>query len=89
MTHQVKDLMLSLQWLKLLWRYGFDTGPHSGLKDPVLHLWHRSQLQLRFSPWPRNFHMLRVQLKKEEEKKKKNKHELDGSVSVGLQAETD
>ena len=27
-------------------------------KDPVLlQLWHRSQLWLRFHPWPRNFHM--------------------------------
>ena len=28
----------------------------SGLND----LWHRSQLQLRFSPWPGNFHILWV-----------------------------
>ena len=28
---------------------------HSGLKDA------RSQLGLRFSPWPRSFHMLQVQ----------------------------
>ena len=28
---------------------------HSGLKDPVLlQPWHRSQLQLRSDPWPRN-----------------------------------
>ena len=28
---------------------------HSGTKDPVLlQLWHRSQLHLRFSLWPRN-----------------------------------
>ena len=27
----------------------------SELKDLV---WHGSQLQLRFNPWPRNFHML-------------------------------
>ena len=31
------------------------------LKDPVLpQLWYRSQMQLGFSPWPRNFHMLWV-----------------------------
>ena len=31
---------------------------NSGLKDPVLlQLWHRLQLQLRFNPWPENFHM--------------------------------
>ena len=34
----------------------------SGLKDPVLpHLWHRSQLWLRFSPWLGNFHKPPVQ----------------------------
>ena len=34
----------------------------SGLKDPALpQLWLRSQLQLRFNPRPRNFHMLWVQ----------------------------
>ena len=27
-------------------------------------LWYRSQLWLRFSPWPGNFHMLQVWLKK-------------------------
>ena len=26
----------------------------------LLQLWHRLQLQLRFDPWPRNFHMPRV-----------------------------
>ena len=31
---------------------------HSGLKDlELLQLHHRSQLWLRFSPWPWNFHM--------------------------------
>ena len=39
MAQQVKDLVLSLQWLRSL-------------------LWHG------FSPWPGNFHMLRVQPKK-------------------------
>ena len=30
----------------------------SGLKDPALpQLQHRLQLQLRFNPWPWNFHM--------------------------------
>ena len=34
---------------------------HSGLKDLVLpRLQCRSQLWLGFSPWPGNFHMLRV-----------------------------
>ena len=32
---------------------------YTGLKDLVLpQLWCRSQLQLRFKPWPRSFHML-------------------------------
>ena len=30
------------------------------VKDAVLLLWHRSQLQLGFDLWPRNFHMLWV-----------------------------
>ena len=35
---------------------------HIGLKDPVLpQLQCRSQLQLGFNPWPRNFHMPWVQ----------------------------
>ena len=34
----------------------------SGLKDPaLLQLQRRSQIWLRFNPWPRNFHILRVQ----------------------------
>ena len=34
---------------------------YSGLKAlALLHLWCRSQPALRFSPWPRNFHMPRV-----------------------------
>ena len=33
----------------------------NGLKDLVLpQLWHKSQLWLTFSSWPRNFHMLQV-----------------------------
>ena len=34
----------------------------SGLKDLTLpQPWHRSKLQLRFNPWPWNFHMLQLQ----------------------------
>ena len=33
-----------------------------------LHLWHRSQLQLRFDPWPGNFHTLREQPKTNKQK---------------------
>ena len=33
--------------------------PAQQIKDPALtQLWHRSQLWLRFNPWPRNFHVL-------------------------------
>lgn len=35
------------------------------VKDPALvQPWHRSQLQLAFNPWPKNFHMLWVQPRK-------------------------
>ena len=46
------------------------------VKDPtLLQLWHRLQLQLGFNPWPRNFHMSRVQPKKE-----KREREREGNV---------
>ena len=52
---QVKDLVLSLQWLELLLRHGFDPQPGiSGEAPALLQLWHRSQLRLGFSPWPGN-----------------------------------
>ena len=35
------------------------------VEDPALpQLWHRLQLQLRFSPWRKNYHMLWIQTKK-------------------------
>ena len=40
----------------------------SGLR--IWQLWCRLQLRLGFSPWPRNFHMPQVWLKKPERKKK-------------------
>ena len=43
------------------------------VKEPVLQQqWCRSQLQLRSvsDPWPRNFHMPQVRLKKENENKR-------------------
>ena len=50
---------------------GWITGLAQWIKDLVLlQLWHRSQLWLRFNPWPRNFHMLPVP----SQKKKKNTH---------------
>ena len=43
--------------------------PEQWVKDPALpQLWHRSQLLLRFDPWPGNFHMMWVQPKKEKKK---------------------
>ena len=48
---------------------------HSGLKDlALLQLQHRSQLQLRFNSWPRNFHYAAGVGKegRKEEKEKKN-----------------
>ena len=59
---------------------------HSGLKDPaLLHLWHRSQLWLRFSPWTGNFHMAWVQPLKKKEKEKGKKMGVDCAFSVQLE----
>ena len=45
------------------------------IKDLMLpQRWHGSQLQLRFYPWPKNFHMLWVWLKKKKKKKKKKEN---------------
>ena len=50
-----KKKRVQLKQLGLLWRL-------NGLNDPVLlQLWCRSQLQLRYDPWPENFHILQVQ----------------------------
>ena len=52
-------LRLQLQWLGSLWKHRFDPGLAQWVKGTVLlQLWRRSQLQLGFSAWPRNFHML-------------------------------
>ena len=54
-----KDLVLSLQQLGELLRYGLDP-PNLAqrVKDPVLlKLWRRSQLWLGLDPWPGNFRM--------------------------------
>ena len=56
MVQWVKDTALSVQWLRLLLRRGFDPQLVQWIKDMVLlKLWHWSQLLLGFSPWPRNF----------------------------------
>ena len=42
------------------------------VKDLVLlQLWHRSQLQFRFNPWPENYHMPRVWLKKQKRERER------------------
>ena len=61
------------QWVNLHDLAGLIPGP-AQRKDPaLLHLWHRSQMQLGFDPWPGNFHTPQVQPKKEKKKKKKKK----------------
>ena len=63
---QVKDPALSLQQLPLAAELaGLIPGLARWVKDlALLQLCHRSQLQLRFDPWPVNFQMLRVWSKK-------------------------
>ena len=56
------------------------------VKDPVLlHLWRRSELQLRFSPWHGNFHKLWCSQKRKKERKKEGKQ----GISHGKFWETD
>ena len=52
----------------LMWRIAASiSGQVQWAKDLALpQLWHRSQVWLEFDPWPGNFHMLWVWLKKEE-----------------------
>ena len=53
------------------------------VKDPALpQVWPRSQLQLRFETWPRNFHMPWVHPK--EKKKKKKKETFGGNGYIHL-----
>ena len=54
--------------------------PAQWIKDPaLLQLWHKSQLQLGFDPWPGNFHMPRIRLGKK--KGKANEEARDSKVS--------
>ena len=53
-------LRTQLLWRGLQWRCRRDPQPRTA--DPVFpHLGSSSQLQLRFHPWPRGFHMPQVQ----------------------------
>ena len=61
LMQRVNDPALSLQWQR------FSPCPRQWAEDLALWLWCRLQLQLRFDPWPENFYMLQVQLKKEKE----------------------
>ena len=73
MVHGVKDLITGI---------GSIPGPAQWVKDPVLPaLWQRLQLQLRFSPWPRNFHMLWMKPNKQTNKQKTGKEERDDKNS--------
>ena len=70
MAQQVKDLV-SLQWLWLLLRCGFDPRLALWVKDvALLQLWCTSQLHLGFDPWPGNVHMLWVWPKNKTNKQK-------------------
>ena len=52
------------------------TGVPAVVQDLALpQLWCKSQLQLRFEPWPGNFHILWVQPKKKKKKKKRKEGE--------------
>ena len=58
-----------LQRLRSLQRCGFDSRPSTGIKDPVFpSVPCRSQLWLRFNPWPGSCHILWVWPKKKKEK---------------------
>ena len=63
-----------VQWVKdssyLCEGAGLTPGPTQWLKDLLLpQLWYRLPLHIRFNPWPRNFHVPHVQLKKKKERK--------------------
>ena len=53
------------------------------VKEPALmQLWHRLQLQLRFDPWPRNFHMLWVWPKKKKQTNKQKPKECEEYIEI-------
>ena len=69
LVQRVKNLIAAALVTKEAWVWSL--AQHSGLKDlALLQLWCRSQLWLRFSPWPGNFHMPQMWLGKKKKKKK-------------------
>ena len=68
-VEEITELATVVQWVKNLMAavwvavkvWVWTQAWQSGLKDPVLpQLWCRVELQLRFNPWPKNFHMPRA-----------------------------
>ena len=60
---------------------GLIPGPVQWVKNlALLQLWYRSHLQLRFDPWPKNFHMPWVRLNK----KRKEMQPVSQFESFGL-----
>ena len=58
---QVENLAV-VQWVKNLTAVAWATVEVQWIKGSgIPQLWCRLQLQLGFSPWPGNFHMLQVQ----------------------------
>ena len=49
-----------------------------GYESSVAIVWCRSQQQLRFDPWPGNFHMPRVQPEKKKEKEEEREKREEG-----------
>ena len=62
-TQPVKDPTLPLQQHRSLLRYKFDPQLVQYIKDPLLQLCHKSQMQLRFHPCSGNVHLPQVQPK--------------------------
>ena len=77
MVKEVEDPGLSLQWLKLLWQHRFDSWHGIGVSQgsSVTTAGCRSQLWLRFDPWPQgtSIGQLCNQGRKEGRKRKKEK----------------
>lgn len=65
------------------WDTGLLTGPAQQVNDPVLpKLWLRTQLRLRYDPWPGNFMCLRVA--KKGKKRKEIKMKVPKTIEYNL-----